>query len=100
MTLEVYSFLWSDGAQDIKIEVLHTPLQWGVISHLEIRAIEPEQAALPITGTGYLSHFFAPDSVDFEKQSVVDFVKNWLDREAKCPAWQERLEKAGQYELF
>lgn len=100
MTLEVYNFLWNDGVQDIEIEVRYFPLKWGVISHLEIRTLNPQKSPLPITQTGYLSHFFPPDSVDFEKQSVVDFVANWLNREAKCPAWQEQIERAGQYELF
>ncbi len=40
---------------------IYTPLQWKTIAHLEIRSIKPERAPLPITETGYRSHFHQPE---------------------------------------
>jgi len=59
---EVHTCVW----QEIEIELKYWPLKWTVISHLEIRSVSPEKAPLPITETGYKSHFFQPD-------------KEWLD---------------------
>ena len=100
MTLEVHNFTWYDGMQDIEIEVLYFPLKFGIISHFEIRSLKPEKAALPITETGYRSHHFHPDSVDFSDIGVVQFITDWLDKEAAKPEWKERIEWERQYSLF
>ena len=100
MNVQVHRFVWHDGVQDVDIEVLYFPLKWGVISHFEFRTLEPYRAPLPITETGYLSHFFHPDSVDFSKRGVVAFITDWLDKEATRPEWNARTENARQLELF
>lgn len=53
MDAQSYRFTW----QGVEIEAVYEPLRWGVIAHLSIRSIKPERAPLPITGTGYRSHF-------------------------------------------
>lgn len=100
MNTETHNIIWNDGVQDIEIEVLYSPLKWCIISHFEIRSIKPERAPLPITSTGFLSHHFPPDSVDFSKISVTDFILDWLDEEAEKPEWKEHLEAFRQHELF
>ncbi len=93
---EVHTFVW----QDIEIEFKYWPLKWDVISHLEIRSILPEKAPLPITETGYKSHFFQPDSVEFVNDSVVETVIQWLDNEAQSKEWLDYVEMSRQGDLF
>lgn len=100
MSTQVHTFAWNDGLQNIKIEVLYFPLKFGVISHFEVRALNPRGAPLPITKTGYRSHFFHPESVDFSECGVVAFITDWLDTEAEKPDWKECVEVTRQYALF
>lgn len=100
MSIQTYRFAWYDGLQNIEIEVVYYPLKWGVISYFEIQSINPEREPLPITETGYLSHFFHPDSADFSKCGVVEFIKDWLNQETAKPHWRDHIENSRQYQLF
>ncbi|WP_250890510.1 hypothetical protein [Sphingobium nicotianae] len=97
MEPQTYRFTW----QGIEIEAIYHPHKWGgVIAHLEIRSIKPERAPLPITGTGYLSHFHQPRTVEALGGDVVAQVKAWLDEEATNPEWQAHNAASRQGELF
>lgn len=91
-----YEFTW----RGIAIEVIYTPLKWGVIAHLEIRSIEPERAPLPITSTGYLSHFHQPGIVEAHGGDVIAQVSAWLDQQAAKPAWLAYEAQNSQLSLF
>ena len=93
---QTYRFMW----QDIEIEATYTPLKWGVIAHLEIRSIVPERAPLPITQTGYRSHFHQPGTVEALGGDVVAQVIAWLDEEAIKPEWLAHMEASRQGRLF
>jgi hypothetical protein len=93
---QIYRFQW-DG---IEIEATYTPVRWGVIAHLELESIQPPRAPLPVTETGYLSHFHPCGSFEAGGGDVVAQVREWLDKEAKKPAWQNHLRKSRQGELF
>ena len=94
---QTYHFTW----QGIEIEATYTPRKWGVIAHLEIRSITPERAALPITSTGYRSHFHPCGTVEALGGDVVMQVTAWLDEEAKTSAeWLAHVERSRQGELF
>ncbi len=87
------------------IEISYCP-QWLAkdidgynIAHLEIRAIEPENARLPITETGYKSHFFHHADIE-QYGDAVEFVTAWLENAAKSREWQTHLEKSKQPDLF
>lgn len=89
--------------QGIALSVSYCP-SWSVsyreiygydLAHLEIRAPCP----LPVTGTGYRSHFTRPDLIDAEGGPVA-FVLAWLDDAAQSPAWKARQEQARQLSLF
>jgi len=95
-TFETYTFQW----EGIEIEVIYWPLKWGATSHLEIRSLVPERARLPITETGYKSHFFAPESVDLEIKSIAEMVLEWLDSEVKSESWLRYIEDSRQGDLF
>lgn len=62
---QVHRFTW----QGIEIEAIYCPrLFGGIIAHLEIRSIEPPRAPLPITETGYLSHFHECGTIEASRQ--------------------------------
>lgn len=96
MEPQTYRFTW----QGIEIEATYTPLKWGVTAHLEIRSIAPHGARLPITETGYRSHFHQPDTIESHGGDVVAQVTAWLDEEAAKPAWHAHIERNRQGELF
>ncbi len=96
MEPQTYRFQW----QGIEIEAIYTPLKWGVIAHLEIHSVRPERARLPITETGYLSHFHAPNTLEARGGDVVVQVMAWLDEEAAKPEWRAYRDTSRQGELF
>jgi hypothetical protein len=91
-----YRFAW----RGIEIEATYVPLKWGVIAHLAIRSIMPERARLPITETGYRSHFHQPGTVEAHGGDVVAQVTAWLNEEAAKPDWLAHIEASRQGELF
>lgn len=93
---QTYRFHW----RSVEIEVIYTPLKWGVIAHLEVRSIRPERARLPITETGYRSHFHAPGTIEALGGDVVAQVIAWLNEEARKPDWQRYADASRQGELF
>jgi hypothetical protein len=70
MCYQTYETEW----QGIRLCIRYAPVKWNVISHIEIEAIEPERAPLPITQTGYLSHHIPIGSVEAEFENVVDCI--------------------------
>ncbi|MEP1697935.1 MAG: hypothetical protein ABJJ69_15465 [Paracoccaceae bacterium] len=96
MSAQTHRIMW----QSIEIEAVYDPLKWNVIAHLEIRSINPERAPLPITETGYLSHFHQPGTMEANEGTLVEQIILWLDERAKQPHWQRHLEATRQGELF
>ncbi len=85
--------------QGISILITHAHKAWGVIEHLEIKTIDPPKAPLPITDTGYLSHYL-DESYLQEYGGAVAYILAWLDHESKKSAWKSKQETARQYSLF
>lgn len=77
-----------------------TPRYLGFMEHLAIESVAPERAPLPITSTGYLSHFMQPGTIATHGGDVVAQVTAWLDEEAESEEWQARVEAGRQRELF
>ncbi|WP_408591838.1 hypothetical protein [Novosphingobium sp.] len=96
MEPQTYRLRW----QGIEIEVTYTPQKWGVIAHLEIRSVAPAGTPLPITSTGYRSHFHQPGTIEALGGDVVAQVIAWLDEEAAKPEWQQHAAASRQGELF
>ena len=96
MAYEIYRFTW----QGIEIEARYAPNKWDLIAHLEIETMSPPRAALPITQTGYLSHFHQIGSIEESGREVVEYVTAWLDAEAAKPDWKACVEASRQGELF
>ena len=67
--------------------------------HLEIESIKPKRAPLPITETGYRSHFIlALDLIN--SGGPVTFVTAWINQEAKGKAWTKSAVVKAQGDLF
>jgi hypothetical protein len=69
------------------------------MGHLQVESITPEKAPLPITETGYRSHFTTPQTVA-ALGGLVAFVLAWLDEEGETPVWRKREQSAQQFSLF
>ncbi len=96
METQTHRFHW----QGIEIEAVYTPLKWGMMAHLEVRSTHPERAPLPITDTGYRSHFHTPGTIEALGGDVVAQVIAWLDEEARKTHWQAYLNASSQGDLF
>lgn len=85
--------------QGITLSVTYTPKGRIPVHHLEIHVLAPHGAALPITTTGYRSHFFDDDVAEFG--GVIGYVIAWLDAAAaNTPGWAQQHEAARQMSLF
>ena len=69
------------------------------LDHIGIKCLEPDCHPLPVTSTGYRSHFIREDDIE-QYESVEDFVIQWLDHEAKKAEWAKMEIKARQGNLF
>lgn len=80
------------------IRLSYTPRWATQIDHVEMHALDG--AALPVTETGYRSHFFGPVDPILMMEVVETMMRDWMDSEAAKPAWQEYLNVAQQLSLF
>ena len=67
--------------------------------HIDTYVISPKGARLPITETGYLSHFIDARAL-VDGGGAVAFVLAWCDREAKSKEWQKQEAACAQKDLF
>ena len=98
---ELYRFEW----KGILLEITYEP-QWFPpsilgedLAHLQVRSIYPTDAPLPITGTGYRSHFIAASAIAAAGGPVA-YVDVSLAAESEAPAWREREQATRQLALF
>ncbi len=87
------TFQW-DGCL---VRLFYCPDYFEVVAHLEI--CSDDGSPLPITETGYRSHFFVGDEPPSVKE-VISFVEEWLVKEANTKKWLEYCETSKQMSLF
>lgn len=81
---------------DRDITITHSkPSYAAPFEHIEVRCSE----ILPITETGYRSHFIHRDELALWA-SPVDFMTEWLEKASQDPAWREKEFNSKQGELF
>lgn len=93
--------------QGITVEIVYEPNWLNIANrdgdlpsaHLDIRSINPERAPLPITETGYRSHFLHPVEID-ELGGPVAYVQAWLDEMARSSEWRDHEARSRQLSLF
>ena len=99
-----YDCHWASW-RGIELEIRHCPCWFSmpeddfVTQHIEIRS--QDKRLLPITDTGYRSHFMngLEALIEFDNDPVA-FVLWWLDEAAKDPSWQRKAEEDRQGSLF
>ncbi len=69
------------------------------IAHLEVETQEPVRAPLPITETGYRSHFLDRGIVE-EAGGPSAFVLAWLEEAARSRGWASIEAESRQLALF
>lgn len=81
--------------QGYRIEVRYCP-SWSpsyeeiygeCMAHLELMSLEEPRLPLPVTETGYRSHFTPAKFIDDEGGPIA-FVQSWLDDAAKSTKWK------------
>ncbi|MDJ0641980.1 MAG: hypothetical protein QNJ15_04105 [Erythrobacter sp.] len=88
----------------ITIEIGWAPEYFSIgdgktMGHLEIRSIDPEREPLPVTDTGYRSHWMTPEEMD-QYGGPLNFVEAWIGHEAQTQSWIDGKLKRAQLELF
>ena len=68
-------------------------------AHLELRVQNPEGAHLPVTDTGYRSHFLPREAVE-DAGGPAAYVTAWLDEAATSKAWRAGELARRQLSLF
>jgi hypothetical protein len=69
------------------------------MAHLEIESVEPAHAPLPITETGYRSHFIGRSEVE-NLGGPEAYVEAWIDEMSRTHAWRESAAASRQLALF
>lgn len=69
------------------------------VAHLQLQSITPERAPLPVTETGYRSHFIHPSEIDAAGGPVA-FAIAWLDHASQDKAWRAVQINGRQLSLF
>jgi hypothetical protein len=83
----------------VTIAVTYKPGGIAGYGHLELRVLAPEDVPIPVTETGYRSHFLFAQQVKAAGGPVA-YVRRWLEQEARSPAYRRALERWRQLELF
>lgn len=97
-----YEIEWKDaaGSATVRIRISHSRDYLGQgQDDVEVESIAPKKAPLPISETGYRSHFMSPLDL-INAGGPVTFVTAWLDREAQSKTWRAASTKRAQGDLF
>ena len=79
------------------ISITHVVRWSDGIDHIEVRS--EGRVPLPITGTGYKSHFTNPETLT-DYPDAAAFVLAWLEHAASSDEWKHQAEGARQFSLF
>lgn len=90
---EKHKFVWRGK----HIEVAYDPSSFAGSAHLQIRSRNAR--ALPITETGYRSHFAHPQDVA-HLGGPAAYVEAWLNAMAETKAWKRAEREGLQLALF
>lgn len=93
-----HEFTWTSGQLSIRIGIEYRP-KWHIYDHLGITSLEPAEAALPISHTGYRSHYMGLGMVE-EHGGPVAVVRMLLDEAATSEEWKKHLSESRQGSLF
>ncbi len=98
-TPEIFETVWRDDWLKVRLQIKFTREKFSNFDHLEIEAIEPEKIALPITTTGYRSHFCPTGEID-AAGGAIEAARSLLDIAAQSNDWKSQQSAARQGSLF
>lgn len=78
--MENHNITW----RGVETQITYAPEQFGMVDHIELHT--KDKAPLPVTETGYRSHFMNKGDVAAHGDAVA-FVTAWLDNEAERVGW-------------
>ncbi len=90
---EVFNAVW----RGIELEIRHMRNWAAGFDHIEV--ISAERAPLPITETGYKSHFIQNERIA-EYGTSFDYALAWLDDAAQSESWKLKEAQEKQLRLF
>lgn len=95
---QTYRLEW----RQFQIEVRYCPEWLGsseryAVAHVEVESVC--RSPLPITETGYVSHFTDRLLIE-EYGGPVSFTEQWLDAKAQSTSWKSTEAQRNQYSLF
>lgn len=93
MNIEI-TYVW----QGRDILVSYKPHEFINMDHIEIRS--KDGLPLPITATGYHSHFTPAQSSSMTSEEVIGLITGWLDEMEQSSDWQKYLMNSRQLDLF
>ncbi|ESQ82989.1 hypothetical protein [Asticcacaulis benevestitus] len=96
--IERFTIDWQGIALSVSYEgdyLNMTSHGYAAQGHIQVEAIEPERAPLPITETGYRSHFIPAEQVE-RQGGPLAFVTLWIEGAAKSSQWREHLAQVRQ----
>lgn len=96
-SIETFGLLWQGIALVIRYEVRWLDTEATNVAHLEVES--EGRVRLPITETGYRSHF-VPASEVAEAGGPVAYATAWLDDMAQSREWVRYAEASRQLSLF
>ena len=95
-TKTTHRLVWRDFTCRVRHTSDYISKGW---THLELIVVKPKGAPIPITSTGYLSHFLDEDLLA-KHGGPVAFFTGWIERESRTKAWAKAEFKWRQLELF
>lgn len=97
MIYQTYTMTW----RGLILEARYCANNYNVIAHLEIESIDPPRAPLPMTETGYRSHFHPMGMIERDYGGdVIAAVTAWLNEVAERKDWKAAEDAAKQSDLF
>lgn len=98
--IEIFRTVWNGVTIEIRWEPrwLNLSNQCCDPAHLEIECIDPMRAPLPITETGYRSHFTSPEMIA-ACGGPIAYVEAWLETESQTPDWRKSEQEYRQFAL-
>lgn len=98
----VWKLDWTNPVtgETVSIAITHTRnyLVKGT-DHIEVRSVKPARAPLPITDTGYLSHFAGSPEV-INAGGPIEIVKSLLHAAERSAEWRKKEAASRQGDLF
>lgn len=95
--IETFAIDWQGIALLVSYEVRWLNSEAANIAHLQIESVSRER--LPITETGYRSHFVPANEID-QAGGPVAYAVAWLDYMARSKEWKAYADASAQLSLF